>query len=296
MSVKKGYALFITLFLLLSMSIILSQILSVTDKSLQESHTTQRYTQLFLLTKDITEILKKSPEFKDINDSEDFENMLEMMSNIPIGLDSDKRVLVQIKAADTAININGLKNWDEAQKNIFLTYLRNRGVLMPEFFYNMLLDILKSKSNLTDIKRDIPSLNTGAISTWREFEKVEYYYLKNTKDYSIFQIPWKKIINFEGDKINVNYLSSEEWYLLLAEDSKTPFFKDISMGKKIIKSLNELPLSEERIIKLRKFGLSSDDKRIKVSIKLPLKDKKDIISKFLYDITLKKVSNVSMAL
>lgn len=293
---KKGYALFITLFLLLSMSIILSQILSITDKNLQESHTTQNYTQLFLLTKDIIKILKNSPEFKDINDSEDFDNMLEMMSNIPIGLDSDKRVLVQIKAADTAININSLKNWNTTQKDIFLTYLRNKGMLMPEFFYNMLFDVLKTKSNLTDIKRDIPSLDMGMISTWREFEKIEYYYLKNTKDYSIFQIPWKKIISFESDKVNANYLSSEEWYLLLAENSRTPFFKDLYKGKTIIKSLSELPLSEEQITILRKFGLSSDDKRIKVSIKLPLKDKKDIISTFLYNITLKKVSNVSMAL
>ena len=296
MNTKNGYALFITLFLLLSMSIILSQILSVTDKSLQESHTTQRYTQLFLLTKDITHILKTSPEFKDINDSEDFDNMLKMMSTIPIIFDSDKNVLVQIKAADTAININSLKNWNTIQKDIFLTYLRNKGILMPEFFYNMLLDVLKTKSNLTDIKIDIPSLNAGMISTWREFGKIEYYYLKNTKDYSIFQIPWKKIIGFENDKVNVNYLSSEEWYLLLADDSKTPFFKDMCNGKKIIKSLNELPLSEEQIISLRKFGLISDDKKIKVSVKLPLKDKKDIISTFLYNITLKKVSNVSMAL
>ena len=295
MNMKKGYALFITLFLLLSMSAILSQILSITDKNLQESHTTQNYTQLFLLTKDIAKIVKNSPEFKDINSSKDFDSMLKIVSYIPILLDSDTDVYVDIEVANKSININSLKDWDITQKDIFLTYLRNKGMLMPEFFYNMLFDVLKPKSNLTDIKRDMPSFNSDTIYSWREFEKIEYYYLTNTKDYSIFQIPWRKIISFKGDKINANYLSCEEWYLLLADNSKIPFFQDMCRGKKIIESLDELPLSKEQIAILEKFGIDSDDKRVKISIKLPIKNKKDIISTFLYDIALNKVSNVSMA-
>ena len=296
MNIKRGYALLVTLFLLLSISIILSQILSIADKSLQDSRATQRYTQLFLLSKDISKILQSLPVLKDINTSKDFNNMLKIVSNIPIQLDKDRIIFVQIEPANRVININSLKSWSLSQKDIFLRYLRNKGLLMPEFFYDMLLDILKTKSNLTDIKRDMPSLNSGTISTWREFKKVEYYYLNNTKDYTIFQIPWKEIIGFEGNRVNINYISCEEWYLVLADNSKEQFVNDICKGKKVVNSLNELPLNKEQIENLKKFGLNGMDKTIKVSIKLPLKDNKDIITTFLYDIALKKVSNVSMAL
>ena len=263
---------------------------------MQESHTAQKYTQLFLLTNDIIKILKNAPELEDVNSSKDFDNMLKTISNIPIKLDNNKRVSVQVKATDRTININSLKNWNNIQKDIFLLYLRNKDLIMPDFFYNMLLDTLNPKSNLTDIKRDIPSLNAGMISTWREFEKIEFYYFKITNDNSIFQIPWKEIISFKGDKLNINYLSCEEWYLLLENDAKTPFFKSICSGKKLIDSPNELPLSEEQMANLNYFALSSDDRKIEVSIKLPLKDNKDIISIIVYDIATKKVLNVSMAL
>lgn len=294
---KSGYALFITIFLIFTMSIIISQMLDVADKSLHESSNDKNYLQLRLLTKDIITILKKSPELKEIKDADDFSNMLKIISYMPIPLSNDKTATVSISSASTRININNIKNYTSTQKNTLLDYLRTKGMLMPDFFYNLLTDLLNPKSNLTDIKRDMPSINAGFIVDWREFDKIKNYYISNTHDYSILSIPWKKLITFNGNKLNANYIDCEMWTLLLQEDSFLPITKEICSGKKIIKKLSELGLSDEKIVNLKKFGLSTDVKTIDVSIKLQSKDKKDIIiSTFVYGISLKKVSDVSMAL
>lgn len=289
-----GYALFVTIFMILTMSIIISQILNVADHSLKDAKNTQNFTQLELLTKDIIAILKNSKELNKVKDAEDFDNTLNLISNISIPLNDDKEVNIDIASGSTKININSIKNWGTSQQNKFLTYLQTKGVLMPEYFYHLLKDLLDKKSNFTDIKRDIPSIDIGSIIDYREFETIIKYYIENTKDYSILNVPWKKIITFDGDKLNVNYISCEEWRMLLGGDINNETINEICTGKRIIKKLNELGLDDATISLLKKFGLSADDRVIRVSIKLSSKQKEDIISTFLYDIQSKKVFNGSM--
>ncbi len=293
---KSGYALFVTIVLILSMGIIISSILNITDKSLQESTDGYDYMQLNLLTKDIISIMQKAPELQDIKDAEDFNNILDLLAYIPLSLDTQHKAIIKVTSASMKININSIKSWNDFQKERFVSYLRDRGVSMPNFFLNTLMDLLKTKSNLTDIKRDIPSIHCQDIRDWRVFEKIERYYVTNTNDYSVFDVPWRDLITFRGAKIDANHINCEEWKLILPEGLDNSTIKSICRGEKIIKKLDELDLPKEVLTNVKKFNLTTNAKEIEITIKFLSKKKKDIISRFFYDIESKKVSDVSMAL
>jgi len=291
---KNGYALLITLFLIISIGIILSNILSITDQSIKESRDFEKTVQLNLLTQDIINILRVSPELKDINDSEDFDDMLTQISYITFPLSQNNEISIDISPLGKTFNINQIAKWRSTKKIDFMNYLRDKGVTSADYFCNLLKDIVDTKSNLTDIKSDLPYLNAHSIETWRDFRAIQEYYSKNTKDYSIFNVPWRKIIGFRGDSPNLNYISCEIWRLMFPQN---PILGDkICKKKEIVKDFEELDLSKEDKKKLKLYGIKTFIPKIFVKIKLSSKDKNGTMSTFDYDLSSQKVSDVSMAL
>jgi len=289
---RKGYALFITLSFITVMSIVIAQTLDITDKSLKDSISDENYMQIELLTKDIINILRKSPKLNDINNTSDFNTILQAISFVPIKLNSEKNIIIKADTLSYGLDINDLTKWDISLKDKFLNYLRVNGVMMPEFFYDMLFDILNIKSNLTDIKKDMPSVKVGFIGSWRAFERIEEYYADSTNDYDIFNIPWKKIISFNTPLLDANYISCEEWKVLLGENFITPKIDKICKRELYINNLNELELGDEIIKKLKNYGLTTNILKLKITVKLLSKYKKVTMSSFLYDIKTKKVFDV----
>jgi len=292
---RAGYALLFTLFIIFTITIILSQILQLSDKSMQSSTQIRNYMQLSYLTKDIIKVIKKAPELKNIKDADTFDAFLQSFSLIPIKFKDGTKAVIEIKPSSTTININNISQWNRYQKERFVSFLRSYGVLSPNYFLNLLIDITTLKSTLTDIKTDLPSLNSAILNKWRDFEKIEQYYISITKDYNILNIPWKKIISFEGNGLDANYISCELWNLIYFDSSNNIKIQNICHYKQIINTLGDLSLSNNEIKDIEKFGITTNTEKIKVIIKLFLKDKKDIISSFFYNIRIKKVSNVSMA-
>ncbi len=290
-----GYALLFTIFIIFAITIILSQILFITNKSIQSSNQVRNYIQLYCLKKDIIKLIKQSSELKNIKDADSFDAFLQNFSFIPIKFKDGSKAIVKILPSSNTININEVSGWKKYQKDRFLSYLRNYGVISPDYFLNLLIDVETPKSTLTDIKTDLPSLNSTVINKWRDFEKIEQYYIKITKDYNILNVPWKKIISFYGNEVDANYMSCDLWNLVYSDSSNNIKIQNLCHNKQTINTLEDLSLSDDEIKDIKKFGITTDTEKVKVIIKLLSKNKKDIISSFFYNIRTKKVSNVSMA-
>jgi len=155
----------------------LSQILRLSNKSMQSSNQIRDYMQLSYLTKDIIKVIKKAPELKDIKDANTFDAFLESFSRIPIKFKDGSKAVIEIKPSSKTININNISKWDRYQKERFMSFLRNYGVISADYFLKLLMDITTPKSTLTDIKTDLPSLNSNTLNKWRNFEKIEQYYI-----------------------------------------------------------------------------------------------------------------------
>ncbi len=294
-STRSGYALLFTLFIIFAITIILSQILQLSDKSIRSSNQIRDYIQLSSLTKDVIKIIKKAPELKDIKDADTFDAFLQSFSLIPIKFKDGTKAVIEIKPSSTAININNIPHWNRYQKERFVSFLRSYGVISADYFLNLLIDITTPKSTLTDIKNDLPSLNSKTLNKYRDFEKIERYYISITKDYNILYVPWKKIISFHGNELDANYISCELWKLIYFDSPNDEMIQSICNKKEILSDINDLNIPVDILQNIKKFHITTDTQKINIEIKLYLKDKKDIISTFSYDIRTKKVSNVSMA-
>lgn len=293
---RGAYALLITIFLIISITLIVSRILDITDQTIRESGDFKRVLQLNFLTEDVVKILKKSPELNDINDSQDYDDMLSTVSFIPLNFERDMSVYINITHANDRININEIKSWNESQKSDFLSYIRNYEVVSAEYFWEILKDATDKKSDLTQLKTDMSRFYGGGIGSTDDFDKLLEYYIKNSKDYSILSVPWNKLICFSGKGININYMSCEVWKMIFIKNGNYDVGKDMCRGEKIVDSIDDLDISDNEINRIKKYNLSAFIPVVKVSVKLSSKDKNDKISEFNYDIKTKKVFDVSMAL
>jgi hypothetical protein len=99
-------------------------------------------------------------------------------------------------------------------------------IASPNMFLNILLDTidmdLEQRQEGSEILASFPDFHNGSIENFTQFEQVIARYLTLTKDSQILDIPWKQLIGFEGEKIDINYVSPEVLSLIAPElDSQT---------------------------------------------------------------------------
>ncbi|MDD5053092.1 MAG: hypothetical protein PHO27_10215 [Sulfuricurvum sp.] len=94
-------------------------------------------------------------------------------------------------------------------KQIFLRY----PIASPDVFFNILFDTIDSDTNErqpgSEIASNIVDFHNGSIENFTQFSQIIARYISLTKDRQILLIPWKRLIGFEGDKIDINYASAE---------------------------------------------------------------------------------------
>jgi len=290
---KRGYALLVTLFLIFSISLILLKSLTLSNLSIKESGNFQRIVQLNLATKDTLNILKNSPELKDLNDTVEYDNFLAEYENIPFSIDKEDAILLSLEPSNTKININDIKSWDSSQKRDFINYLRAYGVSSAEYFWDILQDALDQESRATALKEDMPLLANQKISNKRVFDRLISYYIQNSSDLGILNVPWDKLIDFKGNGLDVNHMSCEVWRVIFG-DRADEIGGEICHSKKVVKELNSTSFSKDDIKRLKRYKVSTNIRVVSVTIRLSKKNKNDIISTFDYDIDRKKALNVAM--
>lgn len=86
-------------------------------------------------------------------------------------------------------------------------------IAAPETFINIVFDTIDTDKAQRQAGSEIVSVfsdfHHGSIENMSQFEQIIARYLALTKDTQILEIPWKGLIGFEGEKIDINYASPE---------------------------------------------------------------------------------------
>ena len=282
---RKSIALLVTLFFILSISVVVSYILEIQTRSFELLETSKDITQLQALSLDIKKIIKKIPQINDINSSEDLADFLDNFSQIPLLISDDLVANIEISSAASKININLFSKWTAKQKEIFLNYLQNRYQLsQPQFFLDIIQDLTTNKKNyypLTPILNDNPKFGKSGIYDFDEFMIAVDYYIKNSLDFHILNVPWRKIITFSGNEIDLNQMDKELWYLFLPNRGEDEIE---NLKSNIYEKIDDVDISDEEKKILKSFNVKTFVP--KIDIKIEIKNKK---IEFEYDISKKKI-------
>jgi len=276
---KKAIALMIVLgFITLIISLLIS-IYAIYDKY-SNNNFEKTISQDSIIIHNITPILNNLS--KKIKNDDDLKRICGKYPNILIN--DNIKMDVEITPLFNRININqfSTKNIgiNKFLDNIFDVY----NISNIDFFKNLLLDTIdtddKKREFNTEIKFENPYFQDGGIYSYKHFKMILNYFVKNTKDYNIYKVPWKKLFYFKTIKTNFidcNFIN-KEFIKILGLDIENINCNTIkeNIDKQLLKELAIIPFKTKNPFYLE------------ITVKYYLNNIESILY-FIYDIKTKKV-------
>jgi hypothetical protein len=224
---RRGAVLLMTLFLITVMSGAISLLLGESDHLLHLSKRSHGDAQITKISSDLQRLLPQI--LSRINTV----NELEYALILPFSSrSSDERFMLEasLHSPYRLFNINTICDPSGKTKEPYIMFVsrifERYPIASPNMFLNILLDTidmdLEQRQEGSEILASFPDFHNGSIENFTQFEQVIARYLTLTKDSQILDIPWKQLIGFEGEKIDINYVSPEVLSLIAPElDSQT---------------------------------------------------------------------------
>lgn len=287
---KKGIVLLLTLGFIAILSVLISFVLSLTNRIYGEVNSVHIKNQSFILFSDIKKLLD---DYSDqIENDNDFTNFL--LGAPPFYDDKSKLGLnVEITPLNNRININSILI-DKKINNNLIQFLKNvcekYNILDPNFFISLVLDTIDEdnleREALSEISLQNLKYSNGAIYDMNQFIILEKYYANTVQDKNIFRVPWEKLIYF-GEKnstiLDCKRVNKELIFLIGLNSNNYSGCSDLNntKNKDISKKFN-----------LKRFN-KENHYYVLVKIYYQINDIKDKAS-FVYDVKTKKVSNFEL--
>ncbi len=224
---RRGAVLLMTLFLITVMSGAIAMLMGESDHMLHVSKRSQDDAQMSKILSDLQRLLPQV--LSRINSV----NELEYALILPFSSrSSDERFSLEasLHSPYRLFNINTIYDPSGKAKEPYITFVsrifKHYPIASPDMFINILFDTidtdLEQRQEGSEIVVYFPDFHNGSIENFAQFEQVIARYLTLTKDSQILKIPWKQLIGFEGEKIDINYVSPEVLSLIAPElDSQT---------------------------------------------------------------------------
>ncbi|HEX5623517.1 MAG TPA: hypothetical protein VFX57_03640 [Sulfuricurvum sp.] len=223
----RGAVLLMTLLLIAIMSGGIALLLAQSSYVLNLSQRSRGDAQITKITSDLERILPDTlSKIRTVNDL-DAALMLPLSSR-----SSDGRFTLDISlhSALGVFNINKIANTDGISKDPFAALLpalfARYPIAAPNTFINILLDTIDTDISEREAGSEIvalfPDFHNGSIENVTQFEQIIARYLALTKDTQILNVPWERLIGFEGDKIDINYATPDIVSIIVPRmDAKT---------------------------------------------------------------------------
>ncbi len=227
---KKAIALFVTLALIMIITILVAKSLEISQNSLSGIKTVKKINQVNYLVKDIGSILRQIIEMNKANKNED---MLRFLLELPLPLEEKEiKINLSFEMIDNKIDLNLMALGDVNRTKIndrnvtkVLEYLFSEYQLANYHTFIDLLDDTFDSDNVikgsydSEIVLDDKSFENGLIYDFAHFYQILDRYALLTKDVNIYKIPWEKIIYFGDGKTKRNV------YVNFIDDTLKEYFK-----------------------------------------------------------------------
>ena len=229
---RKGAVLLMTLVLITIMSGAIALLLGQSDHLLQISQRSRSDGQITKIASDLKRLLPNL--LSKINSARDLDYAL-MLPLSSHSEDGRFRLEASLHSPLGRFNINNVCDAHGVAKNPYSTFLpslfERYPIAAPEVFINIVYDTidtdLAERQTGSEIVTFSPDFHNGSIENQKQFEQMIGRYVALTKDHQIFQVPWKQLIGFEGEKIDINY-ASPELVSLIAPDIAPAIVRQIT--------------------------------------------------------------------
>lgn len=200
----------------LSIAVGLKYVNSARDSLLVESNVLEAN----MVLEDVLKILKKLPQFEDVNSTDDLGLLLQMTSNIP--LDNEiADIIIHFSSAANRVNPDIFKN-QIAMEN-FKIFLQKRmvNITYADMIFDSINVLKEDNSYRTDIFDEHPFLYRGSIASYEQLDTLHDIYKQKFHENSIDSIDSRELFKITQDAnttLDANYISSEVWQLILGCD------------------------------------------------------------------------------
>lgn len=287
---KKAIALFITVMFIMLITVSVGIGLTYLNKASNSVKSEQNIIQSAIILDDALKLLNNSPELQDLNSSEELAVFLSEYAFIPLESGGTK-ISISINSARSKINPNVFTDDAkvEALKSYFVTNMVNVE------YVNMLQDVIggikEDMSYNTDIFTNHPYFFRDYVTSDKHLKELNEIYKKSFYNNDIENIEMQSLFYTSKDKnssVDLNYATSSTWELMLSCDKNRADMLSADAG--VYSSLEDLKLSEEEDMALKRFNTSFFEPYIDVKIEI-LQKEKVVNIRFEYDIKSKKGSN-----
>ncbi len=196
---KRGIALFITLSLIMVITILVSKSLEISQNSLSGIKTIKKINQTNYLVRDVITILNKAVD--DYIVDEPTLNLMLMPWDIS---EKGLSLIINLKSLSDKLDINYLLK-DGNTSRVINYFLELNQVANSPFFYDLIHDTYDLNNEIrggydSEIILDDRYFENGKIYNYEQFEKILNRYSFLTNDVNIYKIPWRDIIFFGDGK------------------------------------------------------------------------------------------------
>ncbi|MEF3192527.1 MAG: hypothetical protein K6347_08315 [Campylobacterales bacterium] len=216
---KSGFVLLATLALILFIGLLVSFSMTIVQRTVASVQQSVSLPQTMVVIRDTKAILTKT--FDKINTPEEFDFLL----GYPVELKdeaSGTSLTVDIKPLWTGLNPNLLADANNSQlfREAWVRLLSDYKVVDSELFLALIEDTLDHDLNprreMSEIALDDPLFTNGSIGSMTQFREIVHRYAAAANDPRIYHLPWREILSFEAQKIDINYASPRLLHLFFS--------------------------------------------------------------------------------
>ena len=260
---RPAVALMLTLFMLLAMSAALSITMELFQKSFKTYNANTFRVQSAVLMVDVVSIMKSL--VKDIGDSpEAFDVLVQSSAELPFSF-GNVDMIVRIHPKNSKFNINHYTREKHYEK--IYSYLLEYEILRPEYILDMIEDSLDEDSDEMQYGSERvlydPFFIQGKIVDEVQFNKLIDAYVKETKDISIYKIPFHDWISFDDTFVDEKYMTVELQRVLETAGGRSSELSDFTdMGENSSELSCEVFLRQEDAQSIANFDFSFKTKEV----------------------------------
>lgn len=299
---KSGVVLMATILILIVIGVLISGSLGLVQRSLDRLNNIRSDGQTIMMIKSAKGILDHY--ISSISTTEDFDKMVQY----PIEINdtaSDVVFSLAIEPLQSKLNINTIIDQNSSnQTNIgqfFETLANEYHIKDPKLLMDMIADTIDTdfneRSTGSEIVIENPDYKNGRIESMEQWTDLINAYASKSGDITIFKIPWRDIIVFEGDKIDFNYVSPLVLHLIFPTLDNDTVHRLTTKRLHPFNNFSELGI--DRVISQRNFDIffcffnKNNSYLVKSRLTFDIKGVHDT-AEFHYNIGKKIVSNVQL--
>ncbi len=297
---KRGIALLITLFFIISITAIIGIGLKQVNQASKEINKESFMIQTSVVLDDVMNLLKTSKEIDQIVKENSVDGLYMFLSSVGfIPFESaGLKVSIEITSARDKFNVNSLKDVNNTTINIdrvqALAQYVNRYEINTQYV-NILLDVMggikEDMSYNSAIFNEKTDLFRDYIVSGEHLSEINHFYRKEYRENNLQNIDLENLFYFSKDiliKMDLNHIKAPTWEFILGCDPVRA--EELALGGGSYLTEENLLLTPDEKLALGKFNVGYFEPYLDVKVEV-LENDNSAKVRFEYDMIMKKGSN-----